>query len=182
MKVKSLVLVALFAALTALGALVQIPMVPVQITLQLLFCILAGMLLGPGPGALSQLVYVVLGLIGLPIFAGGGGMGYVLKPSFGYLIGFIAGAFVCGLIISRFKKLTFLKALLAGLACVFTVYIIGTPYLYWMVNLNAPGAMTAGKALMAGFLVFLPGDILKSLLAALAAVKLRPILLKNKTA
>lgn len=182
MKVRNLVLVALFAALTALGALVQIPMVPVQITLQLLFCMLAGMLLGPGLGTLTQLVYIILGLIGLPIFAGGGGVSYILKPSFGYLIGFIAGAFICGLIVNRTKKLTIPKALLAATACVFVVYLIGAPYLYLMVNLNTPGAMTAGKAMTGGFLVFLPGDILKALAAALIAVKLRPILAKAKQA
>lgn len=176
MRLRDLILVALFAALTALGALIQIPMAPVQITLQLLFCILSGMLLGPVPGALSQAVYVLLGLVGLPVFAGGGGLGYVLKPSFGYLVGFVAGAFVCGLVVRRVKKLTFIRALLAGLVCILTVYAVGAPYLYVSMNLSAPGSISAGAALTGGFLVFLPGDALKCLVAALAALKLKPAL------
>lgn len=182
MKVRNLILVALFAALTAVGALVQIPMIPVQITLQLLFCIMAGMLLGPVPGALSQVLYILIGLLGLPVFAGGGGFGYILKPSFGYLIGFIAGAFTCGLIVKHIKELTFIKALLVALAGVFVVYLIGVPYLYFMLNLSTPNAMSIGKALTVGLLVFLPGDIIKCVVSAFVVVLVRPVLLRQKAA
>ncbi|MCB5624660.1 biotin transporter BioY, partial [Bifidobacterium animalis] len=63
-------------------------------TLQFFFVLLAGILLGPKLGALAVLLYVVIGLLGLPIFAAGGGLAYIVRPSFGYLIGFIAGAYV----------------------------------------------------------------------------------------
>ncbi len=180
MKTRTLILTALFAALTGMGALIRIPMAPVPITLQLLFCIMAGLVLKPVPAAASQLVYIALGLLGLPIFSGGGGLGYVLKPSFGYLIGFVAGAFVCAAIIRRVKRLTWWKALLSGMACVLCVYIIGVPYMVIMLNAATPGAMDAGKAIVSGFLVFLPGDAAKALLAALVAVKARPALLKTE--
>ncbi len=89
MKTKMLLLTALFAALTAVGAFLKIPIPPVAITLQTLFMVLAGLLLGAKYGALSQLVYVALGLVGLPIFTQGGGFSYVLMPSFGFLLGLI---------------------------------------------------------------------------------------------
>lgn len=181
MKVRNLILAALFAAMTAASAFFpQIPMVPVPITFQLLFCIMAGMLLGPSLGALSQLIYIIIGLLGLPVFAAGGGIAYILKPSFGYLLGFVAGAFVCGFIIKRVNELTFIKALFAALAGVAVVYLIGAPYLYFMVNMNTPNAMSIGKTLTAGLLVFLPGDVLKCLAAALVTVLVRPVLIKQK--
>jgi biotin transport system substrate-specific component len=180
LKIRSLILAALFAALTAIGAFIQIPMVPVPITLQLLFCIVAGMLLGPGLGALSQVLYIAIGLLGLPIFAGGGGLGYILKPSFGYLLGFAAGSFTCGLIVRQFKSLTFLKALLASMAGVIVVYAIGVPYLYIAFNAGTPGTLTFGKALATGAVVFLPGDVLKCVVAALIAVLVRPVLLRQR--
>lgn len=83
-KTRSLVYCALFTALIAVGAFIKIPIPVVPFTLQYLFTMLAGILLG----SLSVLAYMILGLIGLPIFSEGGGIGYVFKPSFGYIIGF----------------------------------------------------------------------------------------------
>ena len=87
--VQKMVLTALFVALTAVGAFLKIPAGAVPFTLQILFTFLAGILLGPGWGALSQLIYVLLGLAGVPLFTGGGGLGYVLQPTFGFLLGLI---------------------------------------------------------------------------------------------
>ena len=86
MSARKLVYTALLAALTAAGAFIRIPIGISVITLQFLFTAMAGVLLGPGGGALSQGVYVALGLVGLPIFTAGGGFGYVLQPSFGFLL------------------------------------------------------------------------------------------------
>ena len=96
--VHRLTLVAVFAALLAASAFFKIPIPPVPITLQAQVVLLGGMLLGPVNGALAVGLYLLLGLIGLPIFAGGGGLGYVLQPTFGYLLGFVGGAVVCGLL------------------------------------------------------------------------------------
>ena len=86
-----MILVALFAALIAVGAFIRVPVPLVPFTMQTFFVILAGMLLSKKLGAASALVYLAVGLIGIPVFTQGGGIGYVLKPSFGYLIGFIVG-------------------------------------------------------------------------------------------
>lgn len=96
MSARKLVYTALLAALTAAGAFIRIPIGISVITLQFLFTAMAGVLLGPGGGALSQGVYVALGLVGLPIFTAGGGFGYVLQPSFGFLLGLIPAAAVIG--------------------------------------------------------------------------------------
>ena len=97
---RGMIYASLFGALTAIGALVSIPLQPVPVTLQTLFLYLAGSLLGGSLGALSQLIYLVLGVIGLPVFSGGkAGLGVFLGPTGGYLIGFVAGAFVTGKIV-----------------------------------------------------------------------------------
>ena len=95
----------MFGALTAVGAYIMIPLPPVPITLQTLFVNLAGALLGGYLGALSQVVYILLGVIGLPVFAGGkAGAGVLLGPTGGYLIGFVVGAFVIGKLTTIRKK------------------------------------------------------------------------------
>lgn len=83
---------AIFTALIAIGAFIQIP-VPYMdyFTLQFFFVLLAGILLGSKLGGLAVLLYVVIGLLGIPIFAAGGSLAYIVRPSFGYLLGFIAG-------------------------------------------------------------------------------------------
>ena len=91
----------MFVALIAAGAWIRIPGPVVPFTLQYLFTMLAGLLLGGKYGLLAVCVYIVLGLAGLPIFASGGGIGYILQPSFGYMIGFAVGAFATGSIANR---------------------------------------------------------------------------------
>lgn len=100
-RIRKLVYTALFAALTAVGAFLRIPMVYSSVTLQYLFTAMAGLLLGRRWGALSQAVYVLLGLVGLPIFTMGGGFGYVFQPTFGFLLGLIPAAWVVGAVAGR---------------------------------------------------------------------------------
>ena len=95
----------MFTALITAGAYIRIPVPICPFTLQFLFTTLAGIILGKNKGAAATALYVILGLAGLPVFTGGGGIGYVLQPSFGYILGFIAGAFVTGLIVERAKNL-----------------------------------------------------------------------------
>ena len=128
-KTLMLVLTALFAALTAIGAFFKIPFALAAISLQFLFTAMAGILLGAGYGALSQGVYVLIGLVGVPIFALGGGFSYVLQPTFGFLLGLIPSAFVIGKLAKR--PLTFWGTALAMLAGLAVLYAIGVPYISW---------------------------------------------------
>ena len=102
---RDLILVSLFTALMVVGAFIKIPFPLLPITLQPFFCAFAGLILGSRLGALSQIIYVVMGLVGLPVFTQGGGLIYVFVPSFGFLLGFILGAYVIGRISENFKKL-----------------------------------------------------------------------------
>ncbi|MGE5253940.1 MAG: biotin transporter BioY [Planctomycetaceae bacterium] len=167
------VLVSLFAALTAVGAFLKIPLPHVPFTLQTLMVMFAGLILGSRRGALSQVVYLVLGLMGLPIFAQGGGPAYILQPSFGFLLGFAPGAFVIGKILEGEKNPSSTRLLIALLLGQGIIYLFGLPYLYLNLNLILHKPISISSAFVAGFLVFLPGDILKTLIAALAAAPVR---------
>ena len=121
-KTKSIIYCGLFTALIAVGAFIKIPIPVVPFTLQYLFTMLAGLLLGSRRGSLSVIAYVILGLAGLPIFSEGGGLWYIFKPSFGYLIGFCAGTFLTGYLAEHMKKKTVLHYLAANLAGLLVVY------------------------------------------------------------
>ena len=129
---RKLVYTALFAALTAAGAFLRIPLGVSSITLQFLFTAMAGVLLGAGCGALSQAVYVALGLVGLPIFTTGGGFAYVLQPTFGFLLGLIPTAAVIGALTRRnASPVRVALACVAGLA---VLYAVGVPYMALILN------------------------------------------------
>ena len=93
-KTRDMIMVSFFAALITAGAYIKIPISVCPFTLQFLCTTLAGILLGGFQGALAVGIYVLIGLAGVPVFTGGGGLSYVVQPTFGYLLGFIAGAFV----------------------------------------------------------------------------------------
>ena len=114
MKTKGVIYCGLFTALIAVGAFIKIPIPVVPFTLQYLFTMLAGLLLGSRLGTVSVLSYMLLGLAGLPIFSEGGGLWYVFKPSFGYIIGFAVGTFVTGWIAEHMEKKTIARYLLAN--------------------------------------------------------------------
>lgn len=177
MSIYRLSLIPVFAALTAAGAFIRIPMFPVPITCQNLFVVMAGMVLGPRAGAMSQAVYILMGLMGLPVFAGGGGLGYVMKPSFGYLLGFLAAPVASGFIMGN-RAMTFRNVLAASLAGMLVVYLVGVPYLagYLTFVVHKPDAVAL--ALKTGFAVFLPGDALKCILLAMVMPRLAPALKK----
>lgn len=163
---KSLVLAGLFAALTAVGAFLKLPLGAMSLTLQFLFTAMAGVLLGPKWGAVSQAVYVALGIVGLPIFTLGGGPGYVFQPSFGFLLGLIPAAAVVGALTRGNKRpRRVAPACLAGLG---VLYLVGLPYMGVVLNVYLGKGMPIWDLVRTGMLVYLPGDALK--IAAVAAV------------
>jgi len=165
---RRMVYAAMFGALTAIGSLIVIPLQPLPITLQTLFTGLAGVLLGGYAGALSQVVYVLLGVIGLPVFAGGkAGLGTLMGPSGGYLIGFIVAAYVIGKIMEVRKE--------PGLAWIGLSLVVGNLVIYALgvAQLSLVAHISITKALLVGVVPFLIGDLLKLVTAALIALKLR---------
>lgn len=178
--VRNLVYVALFIVLITIGAKVVIPIPVCPFTLQLLFTTLAGLVLGPVYGGISVLCYIVLGLIGVPVFATGGGFGYVLQPTFGYLVGFAAGAFLTGLIARKHREsCSFLRLLAANFAGLLVVYLMGIVY-FWLIKTFYIGNPIGFKALILYcFVLAVPGDIVLCVVAAILSKKLLPILKAN---
>lgn len=175
-KTKQLVFCSLFTALIAVGAFIKIPVPVVPFTLQYLFTMLAGLILGPRLGTISVAAYMLLGLAGLPIFTEGGGLWYVLKPSFGYIIGFCIGTYVTGTLAARLKKRTVARYLAANLAGLAVVYAAGMIYYYVICNyvLNTPIAV--GPLFLYCFVLAVPGDTSLSILGAVLIKRLAPLL------
>lgn len=130
MTTKRLVRIAFFVMLTIVGGLIRIPVpfTPISFTLQTFFVVASGMILGGRDGTFAQLGYVVLGLIGLPVFTAGGGPAYVLQPSFGYILSFPLAAFFAGSLVSKQKTLHSFKLFLCGFAGVLVNYVVGIAY------------------------------------------------------
>ena len=168
----SLILAALFSGLTALGAFLRIPFPPVPFTLQVLLVLLSGLLLGSRTGMASQGVYILLGLAGLPIFAGGGGVTYILSPTFGYILSYPFAAWTAGKL-SRGANASFSKLAAASLAGLCVIYTFGVSGLYLNLNYIAEKNVTLVQVLRIGVIPFLIPDLLKAFGAAYFAYKIR---------
>lgn len=181
-RTRTITLCGLFAALTAIGAFIKIPLPPplVPFTLQFLFCALAGVLLGSKVGALSQLIYVLVGLVGIPVFTEGGGLHYVVKPTFGYLIGFVLGAYVIGLCVEKFKEINFKNLFIASLIGLIVVYVLGVVYMYIIYNFYIGNEMGVWVAVWGGAISCAPGDILICIITAIMGVKMITALRRNR--
>lgn len=172
--IRDMALCALFAALIAAGAFVKIPLGAVPVTLQLLFTNLAGLLLGKRRGAASVLLYIFIGLAGLPVFTAGGGLSYVLQPSFGYLIGMVPGAYAAGWVAEKGSGGA-VRYLMAGCVNILFVYLAGVPYFYAVSRFYLGSIPTLQTLLVSCCLVFIPGDAAGAILGALLAKRLRPL-------
>ena len=130
MTTKRLVYIAIFTSLIIVGGLISVPIpfTQVEISLQTVFVIMAGLVLGGRDGALAVLVYLAMGLLGLPVFTKGGGLHYVFMPSFGYLIGFPLGAFISGALCKKIKSPSRGKVFLCALIGCVPIYVIGVTY------------------------------------------------------
>jgi biotin transport system substrate-specific component len=166
--IRGLVYAALFGALTAAGAFMVIPLPPVPITAQTFFMNVAAILLGGTLGALSQLIYIMLGVVGVPVFAGGkAGLGVLFGPTGGYLAGFIVAAFVIGTVNRLRSNPGVAWNIFSMLIGMLLIYLPGVGWLSWTAKLSI------SKALAVGVLPFIPGDFLKIALAALVSFKLK---------
>lgn len=165
---KPLVFAALFAALLAAVAPFKIPLgfTPVPITLQTLVVLLSGAMLGPYYGALSMILYVAVGALGLPVFAGGGsGIGALLGPTGGYLFSYFIAAFAIGKILQIRKSPKYFDYVLAMIAGTIIIYALGAG---WGMVVTGLGI----AAIMIGWVLpFIIGDTIKLLIAAYIANK-----------
>lgn len=162
---RDLAIAALFAALTAVGALFAIPFFgPIPFTLQVLFVLLAGLVLGPRLAAMSMAAYVVVGLVA-PVYAGGAsGLGTLLGPAGGYIWGFVLGAALVGYLSERLARPRLLGLTAAAAAGLIPIYALGATWLAASLHTFSFQAILWG-----GVLQFLPMDLVKAVIAALAA-------------
>lgn len=175
MKTRDMILISLFAALTAIGAFLKLQIGIVPFTFQFFFCAFAGVLLGSRRALLSQILYVGIGLVGIPIFANGGGFTYIFQPTFGYLIGFIACGYIIGYLTERIKTVTFPKVLASVLVGLASIYMIGVPYLYMIVKLYlGKSTYTLMAAIASGFLPYIIPDLILSVLISTTAIYILP--------
>lgn len=161
--------VAVFVILTSLGAFVRIPLPfsPVPLTLQTLFVLLSGAILGSSLGTFSQLSYILLGVAGIPIFTGAGsGLVCLFGPTGGYLWGFIFAAMFTGRFITHTDKLPSVF----GILCI-ADFIILSCGAVWLKFLSG---YPLTKVLLIGFIPFIPGDLLKAFVASALYLKLKP--------
>ena len=173
---REIILVSLLAALTAIGAFIQIPLgfYPVPVTLQTFFVFFAGLCLAPKSAMYSQLVYVILGLIGLPIFTKGGGIHYVLDVTFGYLLGFIAAAPLLSMAARKFlySKISKLRFAASALGVTLLIEGIGVLYMALISGLYLGEPLTIERAIYL-FLIFLPLDLIKCAIAIPLVLEIR---------
>ncbi len=169
-KLRMMVLTSLMAALTAVGAYIHIPIGPVPIVLSTLFVILSGLLLGSRWGLASMGLYLLVGAIGMPVFAGGkGGLAHFFGPTGGYLLGYVFASWVTGFISERSRGLL-IGQIFAVLVGSLTIYALGVPWLKVVTQMSWP------KTFMLGMIPFLPGDMVKAAMAIILARATRPVL------
>ena len=158
---------ALMTAVTCILAPLSIPIGPVPISLTNLVIYFSLFILGTKKGTISYLIYLLIGLVGIPVFSGfTSGPGKLFGPTGGYLIGFIPLALIAGFFINHFhnkKALSFLGMILGTAVC----YALGTSWLAIQAHMGFQAA------LMAGVIPFLPGDFIKMILALLIAPQIR---------
>ena len=164
---RQLTLIGVMSAVTCILGPLSLPIGLVPISLTNLAIYFSVYILGRRRGTISYMVYLLLGLIGLPVFSGfSGGLPKLAGPTGGYLIGFIFMAFISGLFIDKFSNKTYMGFL--GMVIGTTVtYLFGTAWLAYVAH------MTFNKALAVGVLPFVPGDLIKIIIASLVGPQIR---------
>ncbi|OPY57602.1 MAG: Biotin transporter BioY [Pelotomaculum sp. PtaU1.Bin035] len=168
---------AVFAALAVVAAVLAryagaiVPFSIVPFSLLPFVVLLSGGLLGARRGALSIVVYIMLGLIGVPVFASPpfGGPSYVLQPTFGFLPGFAGSAYVIGILLKNRERSGFLRYFLSMIAGIAVYYIVGLPYLYAIMTFYLGKTVSAAQVLAIGFTPFIALDLAKAVVAAILA-------------
>lgn len=172
----------LFTALIIVGAFIKIdiplPLYTMHFTLQWFFVLMAGFILGHKRGVLSVVVYIAIGLVGVPVFAAGGGPYYILRPGFGFLAGFVLAVFLIGFLTEKSKANTFPKMMIFALVGLVAYYIVGAIYFYLIKNIYVKEAVSFGVVIVEYCLITVIPDLVLCIIAAALAVKLKPIFTK----
>lgn len=163
----------LFTVLIIIGTFTKIPIYVVPFTLQFLFTNMAALMLDRRGVFISIGLYILLGLIGIPVFSGGGGIGYLIRPTFGYILGFLIGGYLAARMIEKVKRKSFGTLFAASLVNLAVIYLLGVTYYYWITKLYA-GSADLWKMIWGGALIFLPVDIASAVLGVMVALRIGP--------
>lgn len=175
----TLTLSALFCTLICIGSFIRIPMPNLMpVTLQTFFVLLTGLVLPLKSSTLAITTYIALGLIGLPIFSGGGGLGYVLMPNFGFIIGFLIATVIISDITQKLKYSKLWHYIAVSLLGIAIIYIIGVFYFAFITNVYNNNDYSWVWFIQTVFLPFLPKEIICIILASISAYKIRPYITK----
>lgn len=169
MNIKQITKCAIFCALICVGALIKIPIPNLPITMQMLFVFMAAMLLTQKEAVFCVGVYIILGVAGLPVFASGGGAGYILSPSFGYVLGFLPGVYFGG----RFAGEGRFQFIKTAMICLLTVYAVGIPYFCFISRFVLHVHISFEYITKLCLFAMLPGDVLSAMVATVIAKKLK---------
>ncbi|MBM7625024.1 biotin transporter BioY [Sporohalobacter salinus] len=170
--VKEILIVSLFAALTAVGAVIMISLGAVPLTLQVFFVLLSGSFLGAKRGALSQVIYLIIGAIGLPVYAGGGaGLTYFAGPTSGFLLSFPISSYIVGRLIEDLEEeeIDFNSIIIRMSIGLIIIYILG------VTGLSLATKMGLKESIVTGILPFIIPDIIKVLAGTYFTLKLKKV-------
>lgn len=171
-----LILSAFFVTLITVGAYIKIPIFIVPFTLQIFFVLLAGHFLKPRAALLTLVAYICLGLIGLPVFTGGGGLGYVLTPNFGYILGFLFMGVFISFFAHRNEDISSLELFVINLISLAIIYSFAFIYIVLLNLVYFKEYVDLSNLLVTGILVFLPSNIFFCYISVPIYRRLNPIL------
>lgn len=176
MKIKDICMMGIMLAILIICSKISFNIGPIPITLQTFAVIILSFILKLKKALIIFGVYIVIGLIGIPVFSGGGGYAYVLKPSFGFIIGFLLSSFVSGI---KIKDDSLIFYIIKGLLGLLIIDVVGIVYMIIIMN----GYYHYGKSLVyilqIGLLPFILKDILSVFIAALVYLRIKPVLEKD---
>lgn len=169
----------LFTALIATGAFIRISIpvqpFPMHFTLQFFFVLLAGFIMGSRQGATSVCLYLAVGLMGVPVFAAGGGPGYLIRPTFGFLLGFVFAAWVTGRLTERRERQSLRWNIFASFLGMLAYYAAGMVYFYFISNFIINMPVTWGIVFINCFLITVVEDFVLCIMASALALRLKPV-------
>ncbi len=182
LKTREITFTGLFAALIVVGAFLKVdiplPLYTMHFTLQWFFVLMAGFLLGSKLGAISVITYIFIGLAGIPVFAAGGGIGYVLRPGFGFLLGFIGAAYFIGLLTEIIKPTKLGQYIIPAIVGLVIYYTVGAVYFYLIKNLYVGESVSFTVVVVQYCLITVLPDFILCVLASGFANQLVPVFKK----
>src|SRR5699024_2400528 len=177
MKTKDITLTAIMLTILIVCSQIALPIGPVPITLQTLAVLMIGYSLSSKQAVLATTLYLIMGLAGLPIFSAfSGGPQSILMPSFGFILGFIPSSYIHAKYLEKYSRLEIKHLIISGMLSFSITYIIGLTYMAAILNLYMNSGLALTGILMAGFIPFIPGDILKLFVRILLTKQILPII------